>query len=582
MRTLLPLLVFVPLAAQIPDRDLRNIDRPHTDTKFSMPEYKTRAEWERRAAHLRKQILSAAGLMPMPAKTPLHAVIFGRIEHEDYSVEKAYLETMPGYYLGGNLYRPRGRQGKFPGVASPHGHWKNGRLEHTDVASVPGRSINLARQGYVVFTYDMVGYNDTKQTPHAFGDKRREQLWSFGPLGLQLWNSIRVVDFLESLPDVDKNRISATGASGGGTQTFLLAAVDPRVKVDAPVNMLSFIMQGGSPCENAPGLRIGANNVEFGSLMAPRPMLMISASGDWTRNTPKEEYPAVRHIYELYDRPDLVTNVHVDADHNYNAQSREAMYAFFGKRLYRDEDASKRKDLPVGVETRENLLVWSNREMPKNALTYDQIFAQWVALAEKQAAGATRPAMKERLQLALSAEWPQQVVSQPLENHHIVLGRPGRGDRVPAIWHPQTDGQPTLIVHADGSEAASQSSAATNAQGPVLMLDVFQIGAAIAEQDGEKKHHLTFNRTDDANRVQDVLTALRFLQQQKSAPIRVVGIGKGAIWATFAAAIAEAPVILDAGLGEFRGTDEDFERDFFVPGIARAGGLKAALALVRR
>ena len=93
-----------------------------------------------------------------------------------------------------------------------------------------------------------------------------------------------------------------TGESAGGTQTFLATAVDRRIRYSAPVNMISAIMQGGSPCENAPGLRLGTSNLEIGALMAPRPMLMISATGDWTRNTPKEEYPAIRSIYDLYDK----------------------------------------------------------------------------------------------------------------------------------------------------------------------------------------------------------------------------------------------------------------------------------------
>ena len=111
---------------------------------------------------------------------------------------------MPGFYLGGNLYRPLGRTGPFPGIVSPHGHWAYGRLENSNVASVPGRCINLARQGYVVFSYDMVGYDDTMQMPHVATGKR-EQLWGFGLLGMQLWDSIRAVDFLESLPDVDRD-----------------------------------------------------------------------------------------------------------------------------------------------------------------------------------------------------------------------------------------------------------------------------------------------------------------------------------------------------------------------------------------
>jgi hypothetical protein len=96
----------------------------------------------------------------------------------------------------------------------------------------------------VAFGYDMVGYNDTLQTEHRFTSPTY-QLWSFTPLGLQLWNSIRALDFVESLPEVDGQRLAVTGASGGGTQTFLLAAVDDRVHAAAPVNMVSFIMQGG-------------------------------------------------------------------------------------------------------------------------------------------------------------------------------------------------------------------------------------------------------------------------------------------------------------------------------------------------
>src|SRR5215471_17602052 len=214
MRLLSAALLCITAWAQVPARDARITNIPGTNTHFTMPAYPTREAWEARRAHLRKQILSAAGLMPMPVRQDLQPQVFGRIENQDYSVEKVLLETLPGYYLGGNLYRPLkpAPSGGFPAVLSPHGHWTYGRLEHTTVASVPARCISLARQGYVVFAYDMVGYNDTLQTPHDFGDKPVEQLWGFGPLGLQLWNSIRAIDFLESLPSVDRRRIGATGA----------------------------------------------------------------------------------------------------------------------------------------------------------------------------------------------------------------------------------------------------------------------------------------------------------------------------------------------------------------------------------
>src|ERR1041384_2085169 len=231
--------------AQIPEQDARNSEIRSSNTHYKMPAFSSREAWLERAAFLRKQILASAGLLPLPEKKPIHAEVFGRLERDGYTVEKVLLETYPGFYLGGNLYRPRGKQGPFPGVVSPHGHWDYGRLEHTELVSVPGRAINVAGQGYVVFTYDMVAYNDTDQFPHGDRGPRlggpREDLWNISTMGLQLWNSIRAVDFVSALPDVDPKRIAATGASGGGTQTFYLMAVDERIQVAAPVNMVSFI-----------------------------------------------------------------------------------------------------------------------------------------------------------------------------------------------------------------------------------------------------------------------------------------------------------------------------------------------------
>ena len=551
-----------------------------------MPVYKTRAEWETRAGKLRKQILFAAGLEPMPERHPLTSEIFGRIERKGYSVEKVLLQTMPGYYLGGNLYRPLGRpqgkSGKFPAVLATHGHWAYGRLENQPLCSVPARAINLARQGYVVFSYDMVGYNDTVQTSHDFSGPR-EQLWAFGPLGLQLWNSIRSVDFLQSLPDVDPQRIAMTGESGGGTQTFLATAVDQRIRYSVPVNMISGIMQGGSPCENAPGLRIRTSNLEIGALMAPRPMLMIAATGDWTRNTPKEEYPALRSIYELYDHASDLEMIQIDAPHNYNQASREAMYRFFGKRVLEAPDAQNFVEHEAHTEKPQDLLALHGRTLPPNALTYHQLFEQWIAAAIRQSEQtADRGILRERLSLAMSTIWPSKVLSER-NGEKITLSGEGKGDRIPGLWIG-TGKRATLIVHQDGAEAARRLPAAQDLlrKGEsVLMIDAFQTGAAVAARDHSVKYFQTFNQTDDACRVQDILTALAFLKQSGFENVRVVGVGKAAVWAQFAAAVAEVPVSLEGDLGGFTGEDSDFLNAFFVPGIQRAGGLKAARQLAR-
>jgi dienelactone hydrolase len=140
----------------------------------------------------------------------------------------------------------------------------------------------------------MLGYEDSKQCSHDI----------VSSLKLQTINSIRALDFLLELPSIDKNRIGITGESGGGTQTFLLSALDSRIKVSVPAVMVSAHFFGGCQCESGmpihkKGIDYQTNNVEIAALTAPRPMLMISDGADWTQNTPKVEFPFLQKIYAL-------------------------------------------------------------------------------------------------------------------------------------------------------------------------------------------------------------------------------------------------------------------------------------------
>ena len=549
--------------AQVPAEDSRNVNVIEMETHFAPPVFQTRAAWEIRAAHLRKQIQFAAGLLPMPEKQPIHAEVFGHLERKGYSVEKVLLETMPGFYLGGNLYRPTGKTGRFPAIVSPHGHWAYGRLENSSVASVPGRCINLARQGYVVFSYDMVGYDDTIQMPHVATGKR-EQLWGFGLLGMQLWDSIRAVDFLASLADVDPTRIGATGASGGATQILMLQAVDDRIKFSSPVNMISSIYQGGSPCENAPLLRVGTNNMEIAALMAPRPMLMVSTTQDWTKNTPRVEYPALQAMYRLYDKEVNVQTHEVDAPHNYNRESREAVYRFFAKTvLSADPQSPDFAEKGFSPERLGDALALFNRTLPSNAVTYSQLVEQWVSNAKKQ----NGPPDRERLKLALAADWPEKV-SSSRAGEHVVLSRDGVGDRVSGIWH---DGSKpaALVVDTDNPDAGQAS----------FKITVFQTGAAVAPRKRADPMFLTFNKTDDAERVQDILTALKWMNQDST---KLVCRGTAAVWCTLAASVSPKKVVLDAPApASFHGADQDWIDTCFIPSIQRAGGWAAAVGLTK-
>src|SRR5215472_757147 len=374
----LPLLIAAVIAqAPAPSR----AHRTHLD-QYQPPPLMSKAQWAKRAAYLREHVLASTGLLPLPEKAALHPVIFDEVTRDGYRVAKVYFESLPGFYVTGNLYRPPGA-GPFPAVLSPHGHWKNGRLENTDVVSGPGRAISLARQGFIVFSYDMIGYGDSRQLTHTFGG-RRESIWGLSLSGLQLWDSIRSLDFLQSLPDVEPDAIGVTGESGGGTQTLMLAAVDERAVVAVPVNMISLHMQGGSLCENPPGLRFDTTNVEIASTIAPRPMLMVSATGDWTNETLEVEYPAVRSIYTLFGAADRVAAVRFRAEHNYNKDSREAMYRWMARWLQHAPADVERQEQPFTAEPASDLLVLHSRALPANAIDAEGVTSWWIAAARRQ------------------------------------------------------------------------------------------------------------------------------------------------------------------------------------------------------
>jgi dienelactone hydrolase len=570
------------ISAAVPDTDARNTEFAGFKTHFTMPEYTSRKQWEARKDHLRRQILSAAGLLPLPARTPLRPSVVRRFEYPDYAIEAVLIETLPGFYLGGNLYLPVGKKGPFPGVLVPHGHWKRGRLEDLPSYSVPALGINLARQGYVAFAYDMVGYNDTQQTSHSFGGWD-EELWSFSPMGLQLWNSMRALDYLQSLPDVDGRRIAVTGASGGGSQTFLLAAVDDRVGYAAPVNMVSAYMQGGDPCEEAPSLRLDTFNVEIAAMMAPRPMLVVSSTRDWTRHTPSEEFPAIQRIYALYGVPQNVESVQIDAEHNYNRQSRTAVYHFLARNMLGGLPESLMLERGFTLPPEEDMLVFSksgSRDLPG----YPEVFQAWKTAALVQSSlHPDSDTEQEALRAAIAAEWPAEWDFNS-DGHRMVLGRRGKGDRITGLWYPGK-GAPVLVVHPDGARAALRNpriAALIRAHRPVLAIDPFVSGAARDRKREADDYFLSYNRSDDADRVQDILTALAFLKAQGGGRPELIGLDDAGIWCLFAAAIAPVAVDLVADLNGFSGSDENFHDRFFVPGIQRAGGMSAAMGLVSR
>ena len=227
------------------------------------------------------------------------------------------------------------------------------------------------------------------------------------------------------------------------------------------------------------------------------------------------------------------------------------------------------------------MLAFHGRTLPAGAINYDQLFAEWRAISERQAKELALPELQKRLAVTLGVEWPREVLKGG-EASASFSSRTGKGDRVPGIWIPGK-GKAIVIADADGAEAARNKPSLAKwvkSGRPVLLIDAFQTGSAVAPRDRSHKFFLTFNRSDDANRVQDILTAAAYLRSSGHEQVEIAGEGRAAIWCLFAAAASPVPLALGADTSQFQGRDEDFESSFPVPGIQRAGGLTAAKRLV--
>jgi dienelactone hydrolase len=342
--------------------------------------------WSRRRERLQANLRTVLGLDPEPPRGPLNVVISPPLERDGYSVAKVRFESLPGFFVTGSLYRPLpaksdptaadassdaaagGVPERRPAILCPHGHWSRGRFMwasdqevqreldsgaeiHESAARSPlqARCVHLARMGAVVFHYDMLGNADSVQIPagiaHGFARQRehlnapdawglfsvRAESYFQSIMGLQTWNTIRSLDFLETLPDVDPQRIAVTGASGGGTQTFMVAALDPRVQVAFPAVMVGTAMQGGCVCENCSLLRVEGGNVEIAALFAPKPQ-GLTAADDWTKEMATKGFPELQQLYALYGAADNVElTSRLEFGHNYNRFGREAMYRLMAR-----------------------------------------------------------------------------------------------------------------------------------------------------------------------------------------------------------------------------------------------------------
>ncbi len=345
---------------------------------FSLDHFATsQSEWQQHAAHLRAAIQRGVGLYPWPQKTPLNAQIFNKRTYDGYTAESVTFQSIPGYYSCCTLYRPLHPTGggtqKLPAVLNTHGHGSpqtGGRFAE----NVQHRCASLARMGAVTLSTEMFAYGDSIAQLPATAHTQ-----STLAMPMQLWQNIRALDFLQALPDVDSSKLCVTGESGGGTQTFLLTALDSRIAINVPCVMVSSYMFGGCMCESGRPVHRDADhfctNAEIASLCAPRPMLVISDGADWTQHVPEIEFPFLQKIYALNDVPNNVENAHFPKErHDYGPNKRFAMYKFFANQLHLNLAAAttpngELDESHITLEPLDTIRIWTkDHPLPDDAL----------------------------------------------------------------------------------------------------------------------------------------------------------------------------------------------------------------------
>ena len=288
------------------------VSRLEKDSELT--QVKTPADWQDAKPELREQLFDMLGLSPRPEKTPLQSETTATTEETEFVVERVHFQSMPGLYVTGNFYRPRNIEGPLPTILYVCGH---GKVKKDDVSFGNKTHYHyhgawFARNGYACLTIDTLQLGEIEGLHH--GTYNLDRWWwnsrGYTPAGVEAWNCIRALDYLETRPEVDAKRIGVTGRSGGGAYSWWIAALDDRIQCAVPVagitslrdHVINGCVEGHCDCM----YMVNTFRWDFAkvaALVAPRPLLISNTDKDtiFPLEGVIEIHRQVRHIYELQD-----------------------------------------------------------------------------------------------------------------------------------------------------------------------------------------------------------------------------------------------------------------------------------------
>lgn len=546
-------------------------------TRRAREEVTDRSKWEavrtRRAGEMRDML----GLLPWPKRTPLNARVTGTLDKGSYTIEKLAFESFPKVYVTGNLYLPKQRKGKVPAIIYVCGHAYS---PHGDKTAYQRHGISFAKNGYACLILDSIQIAEVYGMHHGVAYQEMDEWYSraYSPAGVEVWNAMRAIDYLETRPEIDASKIGMTGRSGGAAMTLFTAPVDPRVKVAAPIMGISTYeehVRAGTERRHCdcmfPINFLLHDMVHLSALIAPRPLLV--AHGKLDLLFPVPGYTAVEQmmqaLFQSYGKPEAFQNLVVDTEHKDSDFLREQALRWFDRFLLGVPD--RKLDMAYTDAEPETLAVFGGKP-PADAQNYrlHEILtpaAQFRTFTSRAQWESHRNTVLSTLREKVFAAFPASPAAPVVK----WSGKPGDAVRDAEIVTEsgihvrvqvrfprpvQPEKQPALLYVASDPEDDTAIASMYRAIPSGVRMTLWPRG--VGEVPWEKsfwrsvqRSAMQTGRTVDSMRLWDVLRAIEVLRTlPETDPSRITLTGKGV-----AAGLALYAALLDKGVHQVILTD---------------------------